>query len=150
MYKYDPTDWYWVVAGAPEAHAREDIISSATKVFSSKISAYVPSDDPAYLAWVADANVATAIDTEENLNEVLVGHGISTTGRFRLALGQDLYRALTSDQVKAANSGAPKDVGRLQSRGSDMIPETNASLGRLAKAAGTTAQALFDLALAPS
>lgn len=62
MKPYDPKDWYWYVAG------------DLTKVYSSKAAAYVPANDATFVAWVASGGVATNIDTEENLGDVLAAY----------------------------------------------------------------------------
>lgn len=56
---YDPSNWYWVVAG------------NTTSVYSSAVSDYVPATDSTYAAWVAGGNVPTPIDTEVSLAGVL-------------------------------------------------------------------------------
>lgn len=61
---YDPTHWYWVVAG------------SLTEVFSTADAAYVVVTDTNYLAWVAQGNQARAINTDGELSWVLVEAGL--------------------------------------------------------------------------
>lgn len=59
MKEYNPSSWYWTVAG------------DTTKVFSSAAGDYVPVTDATYVAWQADGTRATPIDTEANLGAVL-------------------------------------------------------------------------------
>lgn len=56
---YTASNWYWKVAG------------SAVQVYSSAAAAYVPVNNPSYVAWLANGNVPTLIDTEANLWDVL-------------------------------------------------------------------------------
>lgn len=56
---YDPSDWYWIVAG------------DESRVWSSARAAYVPTDDPAVQGWRARGGVATRIASEAELREVL-------------------------------------------------------------------------------
>lgn len=55
---YSAANWYWLVTG------RSDVYDSAA-------FAYVPLANAGYVAFLADGNVATAIDTEANLRDVL-------------------------------------------------------------------------------
>lgn len=58
---YDAAAWYWKVGNGP-----------AGQVYSSAGFAYVPeASDAAYLAFLADGAIATVIDTEANLRDVL-------------------------------------------------------------------------------
>lgn len=59
MTSYDATKWYWYVAG------------DQTKAFSSAVGDYVPANDATFVAWLANGNVPTRIDTEANLGGVL-------------------------------------------------------------------------------
>lgn len=59
MITYDPSDWYWYVAG------------DQTKAFSSKSGDYVPLSDETFQAWLTSGGVPTNIDTESNLGAVL-------------------------------------------------------------------------------
>jgi len=52
-------DWYWIVAG------------SMTQVYSSKVSDYVPVNNTAYTRWLAAGNVATRINSEADLGDLL-------------------------------------------------------------------------------
>lgn len=62
---YNPHDHYWFVAG------------STTQVYSSRRAIYVPVADAEYAAWVATGeSVATKIDSENSLRNVLAKHGI--------------------------------------------------------------------------
>lgn len=58
MAKYNPADWYWIVAG------------DTTKVWSSKRSMYVPPADATYVEWLKDA-APTRINAADELVEVL-------------------------------------------------------------------------------
>jgi hypothetical protein len=70
---YDPKNWYWIVA------------NDTSRAWSSAANAYVLAADAMFLAWLADGNVPTAIDTEENLWDVMRAanvppfHSISTS-----------------------------------------------------------------------
>jgi hypothetical protein len=59
MKLYNPSNWYWIVAG------------DESRVFSSAIGNYVPADDATYLAWLADGTLSTRILNEAELGEVL-------------------------------------------------------------------------------
>jgi hypothetical protein len=59
MKNYDPTNWYWIVAG------------DESRVFSSAVGNYVQADDAAFLAWKADGSMPTRILNETELGEVL-------------------------------------------------------------------------------
>lgn len=59
MKTYDPKDWYWIVAG------------NEAQVFSSATGNYVPANNAAYLAWIADGTRPTRIASEAELGEVL-------------------------------------------------------------------------------
>ena len=52
-------DFYWVVGG------------DETEVFSSARRAFVPADDAAYLAWIAEGWQPAYIDTLDNLHAIL-------------------------------------------------------------------------------
>lgn len=57
---YDPTKWYWVVAG------------NTTDVYSTnEVNDFVPAADPDFVAWKASGGIPTQIDTEFNLGVVL-------------------------------------------------------------------------------
>lgn len=58
---YVPADWYWIIA--------ED------KVWSSSARAYVPRDDPTFIAWQERGGIATPIASEAELNVVLYDAG---------------------------------------------------------------------------
>lgn len=62
---YEPTGWYWVVAGDPN------------RVFSSAQVAYVDSSDPDYLNWVSNGGIPTPIATDGELADVFArgNHG---------------------------------------------------------------------------
>jgi hypothetical protein len=59
MPSYNPSNWYWVVAG------------STTQVFSSASGTYVQISDATYVAWLAAGGHPTRIDTEASLIAVL-------------------------------------------------------------------------------
>jgi hypothetical protein len=59
MIKYNPNQWYWIVAG------------SATEVWSSAGAAFVPISDPTYTAWLAAGYQPTDVVSAEELYEVL-------------------------------------------------------------------------------
>jgi hypothetical protein len=73
---YNVHDWYWIVGGnGPNIPLTGD----DTQVYSSRMNAYVSSDDPAYLDWLGgEGHTATRIDTEANLAAVLAEAGLST------------------------------------------------------------------------
>jgi hypothetical protein len=64
---FKPRNWYWIVNG------------STTQVYSSAVGNYVPIDNAAYVAWLADDNTPTRIDTEANLGDVLSVHSLRPT-----------------------------------------------------------------------
>jgi len=55
---YTPADWFWRVTGR-------------TDVYASARFGYFPLTDAAYLAFLAAGGIATVIDTEANLRDVL-------------------------------------------------------------------------------
>lgn len=59
MKTYDPTNWYWIVAG------------DESRAFSSAAGNYVPANNAAFAAWKADGTVPTRIASEVELGEVL-------------------------------------------------------------------------------
>lgn len=56
---YDINDWYWTVGG------------DETRAYASARRDYVPADDAALVAFIADDNAAIVIDTEFNLGLAL-------------------------------------------------------------------------------
>lgn len=79
MIRYAPQDWYWIVAG------------SATQVYSSKRSQYVPTSDAQYQAWLVRNNKPTRIPSESDLWDVLAKQfpeGVAAGN----AAGQDLVK----------------------------------------------------------
>lgn len=87
---YNPTDWYWVVAG------------SDTQVYSSKDGDYVPVTYPTYVAWAEDGTLPTRIDTEDSLAEVLASNSVrpvraSLLGKYK---GQQASRLTLEVVVK--------------------------------------------------
>jgi hypothetical protein len=64
---FRPRNWYWIVNG------------STTQVYSSAVGNYVPVDNAAYTAWLADDNTPTRIDTEANLGGTLATHSLRPT-----------------------------------------------------------------------
>jgi hypothetical protein len=59
MRPYQLADWYWFVGG------------DESRAYYSAATDYVPADDPAFVAFLADSNRPTKIDTEFNLGAVL-------------------------------------------------------------------------------
>src|SRR5215467_900439 len=57
--KYDVNGWWWLVGGKDD------------QVFSSAKAAYVPLDDPDYLAFLDDGELATSIASDGELADVL-------------------------------------------------------------------------------
>lgn len=86
---YNPANWYWNVASNPGSK------------YSSAIAAYVLDSNPTYLSWIADGNIASNINTETELWEVLAQQypaGISLTN----TVGQDIrktYQINVTDKV---------------------------------------------------
>lgn len=63
---YKPANWYWIVAG------------DETQVYSSAAGHFVPSDDPAYIEWLAtQGQRPTRIVSSEELSAVLAARGIT-------------------------------------------------------------------------
>ena len=58
---YTPQSWYWFVG------------ADRTKAYFSAVGDYVAVTDATYLAWLANGNTPTQIDTEANLGAVLIG-----------------------------------------------------------------------------
>ena len=82
---YDVRDWYWTVAG------------DETRVFSSKVQAYVPIDDPALAAWSAQGGKPTRIESEDSLAAVLAPFGLAV----RLADLKAMLRAAVDAAAEA-------------------------------------------------
>lgn len=61
---YDPRDWYWHVNG------------DLTQAYHSARNAYVPSTDAGFAAFTADGTLATRIDSEASLADVLAKYGL--------------------------------------------------------------------------
>ncbi len=68
MKPYTPANWYWYVAG------------DLTQVYSSAAVAYVVASDPTFVAWLAKGNVATKINSEQELFDVLLAAGVPVPG----------------------------------------------------------------------
>lgn len=64
MSDYNPSNWYWIVAGVE------------TQLFSSASGNYVPASDATYQAWLAGGNVPTRIASEDELGDVLAPYQI--------------------------------------------------------------------------
>jgi hypothetical protein len=62
--QYNPQDWYWVVGG------------DTAQVYSSAAEDFVPTDNAAYLAWIAQGGVATKIGSAAELGEVLAEYSL--------------------------------------------------------------------------
>jgi hypothetical protein len=56
---YDPSNWYWIVAG------------DETQVYSSARTAMVAIAETTYQTWLSSGGMPTCIDTMDNLIEVL-------------------------------------------------------------------------------
>jgi hypothetical protein len=56
---YTPSNWYWIVG------------DDESQVWSSRLAAFVPADDPAYVSWLAMGGVPTRIATMDELYDVL-------------------------------------------------------------------------------
>jgi hypothetical protein len=59
MIMYDVMDWYWLIGG---------------NVYSSKLRNYVPSSEPAYVAWTAGGLQPFVADDEYGVGGVLALH----------------------------------------------------------------------------
>ena len=55
---YRANKWYWQVGD---------------RIYSSAAGAWISSDDPAYLAWLADDNVPTCVPTDDDVVAVQIG-----------------------------------------------------------------------------
>lgn len=58
--KYNPANWYWLVADGPP-----------DQIYSSAAANYLPLTDAGYVAWLANDNTATNIDSAASLVGVL-------------------------------------------------------------------------------
>lgn len=58
MRRYDPSDWYWQVTADPQ-------------VWSSKRFMYVNTSDAAYLSFIAEGGIVTAIDSTDSLADIM-------------------------------------------------------------------------------
>lgn len=56
---FDPANWYWIVGG------------DNSQAYSSASGRYVPSNDAAFLAWKANGNSPTHVNTEFDLGTEL-------------------------------------------------------------------------------
>lgn len=110
MKVYDPTDWYWIVAGDDK------------QLWSSAAGAYVQSDDAAYKAWLAAGGLPSRIASAAELDEVLNGHGIDgpTAKAPRLIVLRDFMDRLTAEKQAAVFAASLTDpnVARLVARAS--------------------------------
>lgn len=85
MFRFDPRDWYWIVGGdGPHQDEAGNYTGDETQRYSSLRDAYVPADDPTYVAWVDDMmaqmglpDPTTRIDTGANLKAVLQAWGMT-------------------------------------------------------------------------
>lgn len=59
MKLYDPTNWYWRIAG------------DQTRAFSSAVGDYVPNTDATFVDWLSDGSVASTVATEADLGAAL-------------------------------------------------------------------------------
>lgn len=59
MSPFNPNEWYWFVGG------------DQTQVYASARGVFVPITDATYVAWLAQGNFPTNIDTAANLGQVL-------------------------------------------------------------------------------
>lgn len=76
-------NWYWIVGG------------DLTKVYSSKTGDYVLVSDATYVAWLGAGGIATLIDSEVSLGQVLA----NVTARPVNASILDAYQASQADEV---------------------------------------------------
>lgn len=86
---YNPTNWYWIVAG------------STTQVFSSASGSYVPINDATFVAWKADGTAPTPILNEAELGEVLAPYNIRPIAANVLDAYQDTQARKLTLQVVA-------------------------------------------------
>lgn len=84
MRVFDLSDWYWQVGG------------DETRAYSSATRDYVPADNAALLAFIADENVPIAVDTEFNLGLALAA----------LPLNQSPMPASIYEGYRAANANS--------------------------------------------
>jgi hypothetical protein len=105
---YNPTNWYWVVAG------------NSTTVWSSAALAYVPLANSTYVAWLAAGNVATHINSTSDLYGVmaaqvvpdLMGAGVSVTSTGTPALnGTYALDPVSQAQITAIAAGVAAGKG---------------------------------------
>lgn len=89
MKTYDPSDWYWIVAG------------STTQVYSSAVGNYVSVDDATFLAWKADGTLPTNIASAAELGEVLAPYNIRPVESGVLDAYQDTHAKTLTLQVVA-------------------------------------------------
>lgn len=101
MGRYDPSDWYWVVAG------------SGTQVFASARGIYVPVADTDYQAWRALGYAPSNIDSEADLVAALAAKGlVAQIPAGLLIYAQQKQAAVVAGglTVNVGTGGAPANV----------------------------------------
>jgi hypothetical protein len=93
-------DSYWFVAG------------DQTQVWSSAEVAYVPVDDPAYLAWLADGNTTIEVVSEDELSKTLNDIGLGHLAPKDLTTPTRNYEAMIRRRAEAL-ARAGDQVGAL-------------------------------------
>ena len=93
-------DAYWAVAG------------DTTEVWSSAQVAYVPLDDPAYLAWLEAGHAAIEIASEDELSKMLTDIGLGHLAPTNLTTPSTNYVAMIERRADAM-AKAGDEIGAL-------------------------------------
>jgi hypothetical protein len=118
---YDPTNWYWIVAG------------STTSVFSSATGNYVPASNAAYQAWIGAGNSPTSIVSEAELGDVLAPYQIRPVAAGVLDAYKDSQATKLTieivakvlfnheNRIRALEAKAPVTAGQFKSALKDLM-----------------------------
>lgn len=107
---YQPTNWYWDVAGS--------VAGSPNEVWSSASKSYVSTTDPTYLAWVAEGNTATEVATEDELQAVLNKQYVAGTPQEFVT---------TSDESEVRTADYMAEIRNIVVNPQGLIPSTYGS-----------------------
>lgn len=121
MKSYTPCNWYWAVAG------------STTQVFSSAVASYVPIDDATYQQWVATGGVASRINSEEELWDVLAAQcpaglpaGAGGTGAFHLD-------PATQEYLNRLRTATPAELDTWLDGNTNNVPQMREIIKRMVR-----------------
>lgn len=89
MIPFDPANWYWFVGG------------DRSRLWSSAAGAYVSPDDKAYLLWLGEGPLPSTIASDDELHEVLAGHGLADKAPAASPEKEDELRERTAQAMAA-------------------------------------------------